>query len=158
MKISEKDFIQAHIKQASAKTLAELVKVSPEPTEEEQPKNAYLSPTGGEIHVNGPTVQYLNKGESLAEKIARFDRLSEQVAQNRRLMAGLVEDMMSEEEDPDDFDFIDGEDVDEFGDIIEKAPVKGVQPLPAEPAQPVKEQVEPAPVAEPTATPEGDAE
>lgn len=155
MKISLNDFIQSHIKQASVTKLSELATARPQ---EDSPQRAYLSPTGGEIHVNGPTVQYIKKSESLAEKIARFDALSERVHADQRLMFGVVSDLVSEDDDPDDYDFADGNDVDEFGDVIEKVPAKGEQPLSAEPAQPVKEQVEPAPVAEPAANPEGGAE
>lgn len=152
MIVSEKDFIQAHIKQGAVSKLKSLAQKTSE-VKDETPTNAFLSHTGGEIHVNGPTVEYLHKGETLVEKIARFDKLAERVMQNRRLMSGLVQDLLDNEENPDDFDFVDGDDVDEFGDVIEKAAAKGDAPLPAEP-----EPVQPAPVAEPTGDPEGDPE
>lgn len=89
-------------------------------------------------------VDRITKTETLREKIARFDRLAARLRLDHQYLAQIGGEMLSpDDENPDDFDFADGEYVDDFGDIV------------VTPTQPVEPKAEPetVPVAEPTADP-----
>lgn len=94
------------------------------------PSKMYLDEFGREIHVRGPLVAQVGKPESLREKIARFDRLAEQVARSRAIMMSTVDEFGPDvDEDPDDDSFLDDiDETDPFGDPIV------AEPLPAKPA------------------------
>lgn len=125
------------------KVVADAAIESKEPEKDEPVKTFVLSPTGGEIHRGESVVDRISKPETLREKIARFDRLSARVRQDRMFALGMLQDSIPDGEDSeDDFDFEDGEIRDDFGDIIET------------PVQPVETKVEPEP--EPVAEPTGD--
>lgn len=81
-----------------------------------------MSITGGEIHSGESTVNRLNPGETLQQKIARFDRLRQTVAAQRSAFAFMGQ-LQEEGEAEDDFSFEEGDDVDPFGDPIVKTPV-----------------------------------
>lgn len=92
---------------------------------EEKPKKVYISVYGGEVHVNGPVVVQVEKPETLAEKIARFERLAETVRANRSLMSQLAHDIISDDEEDinDDSLLDDVEDLDAFGEPVQKVSV-----------------------------------
>lgn len=148
MKVSIVDLLKG---QRKAGTLAFAEKFSAqvaidakEPVKGESVKTFVLSPTGGEIHRGESVVDRISKPESLLEKIARFDRLAARLRQDRQYLAQIGGEMLSlDDENPDNFDFDDGEYVDDFGDIV------------VTPTQPVEPKVEPetVPVAEPTGDP-----
>lgn len=83
----------------------------------------YLNEAGNEVHVSGPLVANLHESETLAQKIARFDRLAAMVRQNRAIMQSVLnEDDDYEESDEEllDDSFADdvSSDFDDFGDPI----------------------------------------
>lgn len=83
------------------------------------PSKMYLDEYGREIHVRGPLVASTQKPESLREKIARFDRLAEQVRRNRALMFGLLQDIEEDDEDVCDDKLLDDVvELDPFGEPI----------------------------------------
>lgn len=82
-------------------------------------KKVYINVYGEEVHVNGPVAAALDKPETLAEKIARFERLAANVQAHRQLMASLVQEIVEDEEDPmADKEMEEIESEDEFGDPI----------------------------------------
>ncbi len=153
MKVSINDLLKGQRKAGTSafaeKIAAKVAIAAKEPTEEEVEKGIpvktfVLSSTSGEIHRGESTVDRVSKPETLREKIARFDRLAARVRQDRQYLAMIGGEMLSpDDENPDDFDFDNGEYVDDFGDIV------------VTPTQPVEPKVEPetVPVAEPTADP-----
>lgn len=93
-------------------------------TKKEDHKKVYISIYGGEVHVNGPVAVCVRKPESLAEKIARFEALAERVAANRMLVHQVINDTFNEgDEDVLDDKIDDFDDVDDFGELVEKQPV-----------------------------------
>ena len=88
-------------------------------------RKVYLNAFGAEVHVNGDVSAALKKGETLAERIARFDRLSAQVAAIRYARAmGMLPEDEGDEEDVNDFSKLDDVEIkDDFGDVIEKPSV-----------------------------------
>ncbi len=120
----DKIFLQSHAKaigMAAAKVMLQELKA----VKHESPSKVYIDAYGCEVHVNGPTVAPLSKPETLAQKIARFDALSEKVRQTRALMMGLVNDINEDDGDLEDDSFVaDTPQVDDFGDILETVPVK----------------------------------
>lgn len=123
MKVSIEDFLKGQRKAGTSafaeKIAAQVAIDSKEPEKGEPLKTFVLSPTGGEIHRGESVVDRISKPETLREKIARFDRLAAKVRQDRQYLAQIGAEMLSlDDEDPDDFDFDDGEYVDDFGDIV----------------------------------------
>lgn len=123
--MTEKDkiFIEQHKfmsgETGAAKMLSDLKKQQPET--KDTPKKVYISIYGGEVHVNGPLVSPVLKPETLAQKIARFERLAEHVRANRALLAelaqtGLFDDEESEEDEDKAMEEV--ESVDEFGEKV----------------------------------------
>ncbi len=148
MKVAIEDLLKGQRKAGTSvfaeKIAAQVAIDSKEPAKGELFKTFVLSPTGGEIHRGESVVDRISKPETLREKIARFDRLSARVRQDRQYLAQIGGEMLSpDDENPDNFDFDDGEYVDDFGDIV------------VTPTQPVEPKVEPetVPAAEPTADP-----
>lgn len=81
----------------------------------------YLNEFGNEIHVNGDMAASLLKGETLKERIARFDALAERVAAVRLArQMGILPSEDVEEDINDDSLLDDVEIKDDFGDVIEK--------------------------------------
>lgn len=121
-------FLLSHAKaigMAAAKVMLQELKA----VKHENPSKVYIDAYGCEVHVNGPTVAPLSKPETLAQKIARFDALSEKVRQTRALMMGLVHDIDEDDGDLEDDSFVDDTpQVDDFGDILETVPLK--KPVP----------------------------
>lgn len=115
MKVSVESIIQSQLKTGNRELL---LKILSKVSEVDTDKTFVLSPTGGEIHSGSSVVDRVTKPESLREKIARFDRLAERVAANRAYLMSIGQEMAGEE-DFDDFDFVDGEDFDSFGDSLE---------------------------------------
>ena len=123
MKVAVEDFLKGQRKAGTfvfaEKIISEVAIDAKEPKKGEPVKTFVLSPTGGEIHRGESVVDRLSKPETLREKIARFDRLSARVCQDRQYLAQIGGEMLSPDDDnPDDFDFEDGEYVDDFGDIV----------------------------------------
>ena len=148
MKVAIEDLLKGQRKAGTSafaeKVAAQVAIDVKDPEKGELVKTFVLSPTGGEIHRGESVVDRISKPETLREKIARFDRLAARVRQDRQYLAQIGGEMLSlDDENPDDFDFDDGEYVDDFGDIV------------VTPTQPVEPKVEPetVPVAEPTADP-----
>lgn len=167
MKIFDKDFIAGRAKAMSAavveKKLAEYKKAA-----ELRKKNAskiYLDEYGNEVHINGPVVETVHKVETLQERIARYDRLAAAVRASRQAMNFVANEMgvigvdkhgqpifgKDVVEDPEDFEKLsDVEEIDDFGDVIEK-PAIGVQDgekIAAPQSQAIEEPIE-KPVADP---------
>lgn len=120
MKVSIEDIVQSQAKTGNKERVRKMLKkmfVVPDDVKDEETFN--LSPTGCEIHNGESMVDRLTPVESLREKIARFDRLAEQVMSNRAYMMRMAQEMAGDDEDPDDFGFEDGDDYDQFGDLIE---------------------------------------
>ncbi len=110
------------------KVLAQVAIDAKEPDKGKPIKTFVFSLTGGEIHRGESVVDHISKPETLREKIARFDRLSAKVRQDRQYLAMMGGEMLSpDDENPDDFDFDDGEYVDDFGDIV-VTPTQPVEP------------------------------
>lgn len=114
MKVSVKDYLQS---QKKAGLLDVVEKHLANLPSADKSKTFYLSPTGGEVHLGESTVDRITKVESLREKVARFERLAARVRQSLPYGMELAKELAGEDEDPDDFDFEDGEYVDEFGDV-----------------------------------------
>ena len=131
MKVEAKDFLKSQRKtglQSFVKLkMADDAVNAKDPEKDETPKTFVLSPTGGEIHRGESVVDRLTKPETLREKIARFERLSARVRQNREYLASLGGEIFDPNEDEDDFDFDDGEIRDDFGDIVEFPVIKPVE-------------------------------
>lgn len=139
MKVSIDDFMRSHRKTALDENLKNVLATAAidakEPTEEEVEKGTpvktfVLSPTGGEIHRGESVVDRISKPETLREKIARFDRLSARVRQDRMFALGMLQDSIPDGEDSeDDFDFESGEIIDDFGDVVEIPSQPVVKPV-----------------------------
>lgn len=86
----------------------------------EKPTESYLNEFGNEVHVNGDVSASLTKGETLQERIARFDKLADQVAAIRYARAmGMLPDDDGPDEDVNDFSKLDDVEIrDDFGDIV----------------------------------------
>lgn len=136
MKVSLSDFAQAHKKTCGLAIADKFIETAPELVSSDTFR---LSPTGGEIHSGEPIVDRLKRYESLQEKIARFDRLADAVAYNRLRMMQNGQLGIDDDDDPEDYGFEQGEDLDAFGDPISVAEPKksdasaSVPPIPAEP-------------------------
>lgn len=145
MKVAIEDLLKGQRKAGTLanaeKVLAQVAIDAKEPEKDEPIKTFVLSPSGGEIHRGESVVDHISKPETLREKIARFDRLSAKVRQDRQYLAMMGGEMLYE--NPDDFDFDDGEYVDDFGDIVV---------TPTHPVEP-KDEPETVSVAEQTADP-----
>lgn len=92
---------------------------------EKSAKKVFIDVYGAEVHVNGPLVASVNKPETLRQKIARFDRLAENVRLNRALLnelaqSGLFDDEIETDEESDK-EIESVVDVDEFGDVHVKS-------------------------------------
>lgn len=123
MKVSIDDLLKGQRKAGTSvfaeKIVSEVAIDVKEPKKGEPVKTFVLSPTGGEIHRGESVVDRISKPETLREKIARFDRLASRVRQDRQYLAQIGGEMLSpDDENPDDFDFDNGEYVDDFGDIV----------------------------------------
>ena len=97
--------------------------------EQKTHSEVFLNEFGNEVHVKGDLAASLLKGETLKERIARFDALAERVAAIR--LARQVGILPSEdvEEDVNDDSLLDDVEIrDDFGDIVSVA----------EPAKPEK--------------------
>lgn len=148
MKVAIEDLLKGQRKAGTSafaeKIAAQVAIDAKEPEKGEPVKTFVLSPSGGEIHRGESTVDRISKPETLREKIARFDRLAARVRQDRQYLAHLGGEMLSpDDENPDDFDFDDGEYVDDFGDIV-VTPIQLDEP---------EDEPETVPVAEPAADP-----
>lgn len=148
MKVSVDDFAKSQRKtglhEFVAQKMGQDAVAAKEPEKDEPVKTFVLSPTGGEIHRGESVVDRISKPETLREKIARFERLAQRVRQSREMAYAALQDSIPDgADDADDFDFEDGEFMDDFGDTIE--PVKPV-------VTPVVPKSEPdtVPIAEPT--------
>ena len=84
----------------AAKKMLSLAKKSVEG--QVKPTKVYLNIYGNEVHVNGDVSASLSKGETLQEKIARFDRLSAQVSAIR--LARQMGVLSLEDDDEEDID------------------------------------------------------
>lgn len=92
-------------------------------------KNVFLNEFGNEVHQKGDLAASLVKGETLRERIARFDALAERVAAIRMARALGVLPSEEIEEDVNDDSLLDDVEIrDDFGDIVSVA----------EPAKPEK--------------------
>lgn len=82
------------------------------------PSKVYINVYGAEVHVNGPVVAFVKKTETLAEKVARFERLAANVKAQRQLMYSLAKDMLEEDETEEEAEkaMEEVESVDEFGE------------------------------------------
>lgn len=125
----DKIFIEQHKRaqgEDAAKKMLENVKKSQIDTK--NATNVYINVYGEEVHVNGPIVQPVAKFETLAEKIARFDRLAANVAANRALLLELSQSGVFDdsEETPEEEDkaMEEVESVDDFGDVVVKSQPK----------------------------------
>ena len=114
MKVSLKDYLQSQ-KKAGLVDVVEKHLANLPPVDDT--KTFHLSPTGGEIHNGESMVDRISKPESLREKVARFERLAARVRESMYHKMELAKEFIGEDENPDDFDFDDGEFVDEFGDV-----------------------------------------
>lgn len=117
--LSDKIFVNMYKKaigEAAAKKMLSEIRDSLK--KNEKPSKVYLNEFGAEVHVNGDVVASLSKGETLIEKIARFNRLEEQVAAIRFAQQnGMLPPFDDFEEDVNDFSLLDDvEIIDEFGD------------------------------------------
>lgn len=92
---------------------------------EKKPSKVYLNAFGAEVHVNGDVAAAMNKGETLQERIARFDKLAAQVAAIRYARAmGMLPEDDGPEEDVNDFSKLDDVEIrDDFGDVVENPSV-----------------------------------
>lgn len=139
MKVSVDDFMASHrktgLKSFVEKKIANDSILAKDPSKEDKEKGTaktfVLSPTGGEIHRGESVVDRISKPETLREKIARFERLSQKVRENRLLQLQMLQESIGDgkDEDVDDFDFDDGEFVDDFGDVVKPKPVQPVKPV-----------------------------
>lgn len=108
----------------NAKKMLEDVKKS-HLDEEKRAKKVFINVYGAEVHVNGPIIASVNKPETLRQKIARFDRLAENVRANRALLnelaqSGLFDDETETDEESDK-EIESVVDVDDFGDVQVKS-------------------------------------
>lgn len=95
--------------------------------------DVFLNEFGNEVHLKGDMAASLIKGETLKERIARFDRLSEHVAAVRMARALGVLPSEDIEEDVNDDTLLDDVEIrDDFGDIVEKPTVAGPEKSVAE--------------------------
>lgn len=79
----------------------------------------FINVYGEEVHVNPAPSMPLVKAETLAEKIARFDRLSAVVASNRSLLQEMAESGFFDDDEEDimaEKEMEDVEEVDDFGE------------------------------------------
>lgn len=119
----DKDFIfvMQHKKASGIEAAKSMLKeMKEEASKVKDHDKVYINVYGNEVHVKGPSVVTLAKPESLAEKIARFERLAEQVRINRSLLQGLVQEIVDDEDPNDDDNLDDVKDYDDFGEVIEK--------------------------------------
>lgn len=127
MKVSAEHYLAAHRKGGKkdlvAKKMADDAILAKDPTKEEKElgtfKTFVLSPTGGEIHRGESVVDRISKPETLREKVARFERLAVKVRENRAYQYNMLQESFGPDTDGEenDFDFEDGDFVDEFGDV-----------------------------------------
>lgn len=141
MKVTSADFLKSQRKtglEAFVKKKMDVdAVIAKDPEKDELVKTFVLSATGGEIHRGESVVDRISKPETLKQKIARFERLAQKVRQSRESLYLAMQDSIPDGDDPaDDFEFEDGDFVDDFGDVIEpNKPIKpaigegeGVQP------------------------------
>jgi hypothetical protein len=127
MKVSAEHYLAAHRKSGKKdlveKKMASDAILAKDPTKEEKElgifKTFVLSPTGGEIHRGESVVDRISKPETLREKVARFERLAAKVRENRAYQYNMLQESFGPDTDGEenDFDFEDGDFVDEFGDV-----------------------------------------
>lgn len=113
--------------------VADFVSVTPfcAPLDPDVRRKVYLNDVGSEVHVQGENIARVSKTESLAEKIARFDRLAAYVRQSRAAQMLLSSDFEDgdgyTDEELNDDSFADEQDpFDEFGEPIEQLVQKTV--------------------------------
>lgn len=161
MKIKKEYFILARARNIGQKLAEqEFERLSKIASKKEEKKiKIYLDEYGNEVHVKGPIVDRVRKSETLAERIARYDRLSAAVAASRASMAHVFGDMFTDEpdEDPNDDSLMDNVEIrDDFGEVISPTPVEkpeiGVQEG-EQTAAPQSQAVE-EPTVEPVSEPE----
>lgn len=119
MQVKLSDFLQSHKKASGLSNVEKFVDSISQTLPMDENKTFDLSLTGGEIHRGESTVNRLRKGETLQEKIARFEKLKQSVAAQRS-MVDYLHQLQEEGDADDDFDFEDGESFDAFGDIVQK--------------------------------------
>lgn len=129
MKIKKEHFIMARARNIGQKLAEqEFERLSKIASKKDEKKiKIYLDEYGNEVHVKGPLVDRVRKTESLAERIARYDRLSAAVAASRASMVHALGDMFTDEpdEDPNDDTLMDNVEIrDDFGEVINPTPVK----------------------------------
>ena len=129
MKIKKEHFILARARNIGQKLAEqEFERMSKLVSKKDEKKiKIYLDEYGNEVHVKGPLVDRVRKTESLAERIARYDRLSAAVAASRASMVHALGDMFTNEpdEDPNDDSLMDNVEIrDDFGEVINPTPVK----------------------------------
>lgn len=161
MQVTAEDFLKSQrktgLKEFVVKKMAYDTVVAKDPEKDEPVKTFVLSATGGEIHRGESVVDRITKPETLKQKIARFERLARQVRQSRETLYLAMQDSIPDGDDPaDDFDFDDGQYVDDFGDVI--GPITPIKPATGvqegdEPAAPQSQAGE-QPIEEPVADPE----
>lgn len=131
--LTDKTFIEMYAKAIGKAAAREMLsEVRKTLSTKEKPTESYLNEFGNEVHVNCDVAASLTKGETLQERIARFDKLAERVAAIRYARAmGMLPDVDDgPDEDPNDFDKLDDvEEIDAFGDLVEKPSV--TEPAPA---------------------------
>lgn len=121
MQVDINDFVLSQRKVNGKEVVEKIVSAIPEPLSD---KTVQISPVGGEIHSGESLVDRVGESETLAQKIARFDRLAQTVVQNRAYMLHMAQEMMGDDGEPDDIYGDEFDDVDPFGDIIEKSSEK----------------------------------
>jgi hypothetical protein len=161
MKVRTEDFLKSQRKTGLQpfveKQMARDALVAKEPKKDEPVKTFVLSPTGGEIHRGESVVDRVSKPETLKQKIARFERLAQRVRQSRELAYAALQDSIPDcADNADEFDFEDGDFVDDFGDVIE--PITPIKPVTGDqdgeqPAAPQSQAGE-KPIEEPVTDPE----
>ncbi len=143
MKISKESFILARARNIGHDLAnAEFERLSKSLSKSRNEKaKIYLDEYGNEVHVRGPLVDRIRKTETLAERIARYDRLAAAVSASRASMQFALGEMFTNdpEEDPNDDSLLDNTEVrDEFGEVISPAAEpKMPAGKPAEPLMPV---------------------
>lgn len=156
MKIRKEQFVLARARNIGQKMAeAEFDRMTKLVSDKKKDRvKVYLDEMGNEVHVKGPLVDRVRKTESLAERIARYDRLYIAVRANRQAM----QSMLFEESEEGDDDYSSMEDVetrDDFGEIVntpQKEPEIGVQEG-GQPAAP-QSQAGDKPTVEPVSEPE----
>lgn len=123
--LDKKTFIGMYKKAIGASQAAKMFdEVQSIQKKQETHSEVYLNEFGNEVHVKGDMVASLVKGETLKERIARFDKLAERVAAVRMARAlGILPSEDIEEDVNDDTLLDDVEIRDDFGDIVEKPTV-----------------------------------